>query len=74
MGSEKIIQAIKAVEIGSGYRNATRFGSEVHDPIVPAEEKKRTGGFGRTSNRAGGLEGGVTTGGPVVVRGRQWMN
>lgn len=63
------IQAVKAMEIGSGYGNATEFGSRVHDPIVPAEEKERTGGFGRTSNRAGGLEGGVTTGEPLVVRG-----
>ncbi|MFP3948432.1 MAG: chorismate synthase [Gemmatimonadota bacterium] len=63
------IQAIKAVEIGTGYRNALEFGSDVHDPIVPADEKERAGGFGRTSNRAGGLEGGVTTGEPLVVRG-----
>ena len=41
----------------------------MHDPIVPANEKERAGGFGRSSNRAGGLEGGVTTGEPLVVRG-----
>jgi chorismate synthase len=41
----------------------------VHDPIVRAEEKPRTGGIGRASNRAGGLEGGVTTGEPLRVRG-----
>jgi len=63
------IQAIKAAEIGPGYTNAKKFGSRVHDPIVPAPEKERSGGFGRTSNGAGGLEGGVTTGEPLVVRG-----
>jgi chorismate synthase len=41
----------------------------VHDPIVRAEEKPRTGGIGRASNRAGGLEGGVTTGEPLAIRG-----
>jgi chorismate synthase len=41
----------------------------VHDPIVRAENKPRTGGLGRDSNRAGGLEGGVTTGEPLVIRG-----
>jgi len=63
------VQAIKAVEVGSGYGNARKFGSQVHDPIVPEDEAGRSGGFGRTSNRAGGLEGGVTTGEPLVVRG-----
>lgn len=63
------IQAIKAVELGTGFANALRPGSRVHDPIVRAEEKRRAGGIGRASNRAGGLEGGVTTGEPLVVRG-----
>lgn len=63
------IQAVKAVELGTGYANALVPGSEVHDPIVLAEEKRRAGGIGRASNRAGGLEGGVTTGEPLVVRG-----
>ncbi|MDH3271620.1 MAG: chorismate synthase [Gemmatimonadota bacterium] len=63
------IQAVKGVELGSGFVNALRTGSDVHDAIVRAEEKPRTGGIGRASNRAGGLEGGVTTGEPLVVRG-----
>lgn len=63
------IQAIKGVEIGEGLEGARRPGTRVHDPIVPAPERPRTGGVGRASNRAGGLEGGVTTGEPLVVRG-----
>jgi chorismate synthase len=65
------IPAIKAVEIGLGVSAARRLGSEVHDPIsrdnaAPAGDPR--GGFRRTSNRAGGLEGGISTGEPVVVR------
>jgi chorismate synthase len=63
------IQAVKGVEIGLGFTGAVRAGSNVHDPLVRAEHKPRTGGIGRASNRAGGLEGGVTTGEPLVVRG-----
>jgi chorismate synthase len=63
------IQAIKGVEIGLGFENARRPGSLVHDPIVPAGERERSGRLGRASNRAGGLEGGVTTGEDLVVRG-----
>lgn len=63
------VQAVKGVEIGLGFEGARRPGSEVHDPIVRAPEKPRTGGLGRSSNRAGGLEGGVTTGEALVIRG-----
>jgi chorismate synthase len=63
------IQAVKGVEIGDGFVGAFRRGSGVHDAIVPAPERPRTGGLGRATNRAGGLEGGVTTGEPLVVRG-----
>jgi chorismate synthase len=63
------IPAVKGVEIGIGFEGAVRPGSRVHDPIVRAEEKVRSGGIGRSSNRAGGLEGGVTTGEPLLVRG-----
>lgn len=63
------IQAIKGVEIGQGVEGALRPGTRVHDPIVRAPEKPRTGGMGRSSNRAGGLEGGTTTGEPLIVRG-----
>jgi chorismate synthase len=57
------IQAIKGVEIGPAFDNATRPGTEVHDEIL-LEEGRLT----RRTNRAGGLEGGITTGQPVVVR------
>ncbi len=63
------IQAVKGVEIGEAFQSARRHGSEVHDAIVLAPERPRTGGLGRGSNRAGGLEGGVTTGEPLRVRG-----
>ncbi len=63
------IQAVKGVELGLGFEGARRPGSGVHDPIVPAEAHVRGGGLARASNRAGGLEGGVTTGEPLVVRG-----
>jgi chorismate synthase len=63
------IQALKGVEVGTAFRSAFNPGSRVHDPIVAAPEKPRTGGLGRDSNRAGGLEGGVTTGEPLLVRG-----
>ncbi|HEY1959809.1 MAG TPA: chorismate synthase [Polyangiaceae bacterium] len=59
------IQAIKAVEVGDGWNAATRRGSTVHDPIAYDAERRR---FTRPSNHAGGLEGGVTNGEPVVCR------
>ena len=65
------IQAFKAVEIGLGRECAARPGSLVHDPIA-FDEFLRGGtrlGFVRSSNNAGGLEGGMTNGMPVVVRG-----
>lgn len=61
------IPAMKAVEFGLGFEAARRPGSEVQDPIVPAPGG-HFGRFGRASNRAGGLEGGLTTGEPLVVR------
>lgn len=60
------IQAVKAVEIGSGVANATSYGSEVQDEIRYDASRKR---FVRPTNRAGGLEGGITNGEDVVVRG-----
>ncbi|HZA98800.1 MAG TPA: chorismate synthase, partial [Gemmatimonadales bacterium] len=69
------IPAVKGVEIGMGFEASRRPGSEVHDPIVSGEAGKRVsgeadirGGFRRTSNNAGGMEGGITTGEPVVVK------
>ncbi len=59
------IQAMKGVEIGMGFESARRFGSEVHDDIYPGT----TGpGFARKTNRAGGLEGGISNGEPIVLR------
>lgn len=68
-GAVMSIQAVKGVQIGIGFEGAFRPGSQVHDPIVRAEEKPRSGGIGRATNRAGGLEGGVSTGEPLLVRG-----
>jgi chorismate synthase len=62
------IQAMKGVEIGMGFEASRRPGSQVHDEIERAPELRNTGGFRRLSNSAGGLEGGITTGEPVVVR------
>ena len=58
------IHAVKAVAIGDGVSGARRVGSEVHDPIYFEEERR----YYRTTNRAGGMEGGVTNGEDVVVR------
>ena len=58
------IQAIKGAEIGLGFETARRPGSQVHDEILFDQES----GFKRASNNAGGLEGGVTNGQPLVVR------
>jgi len=63
------IPAVKGVEIGLGFDAARRPGSAVHDPIDPGENAGdvRTA-FRRRSNNAGGLEGGMTTGEPLVLR------
>jgi chorismate synthase len=65
------IQAFKGVEIGMGFEVARLPGSKVHDEIFYDEGKRDTPslGFARGSNNAGGLEGGMTNGMPVVVRG-----
>jgi chorismate synthase len=60
------IQAVKAVEIGTGIANSASYGSEVQDEIRYDAARKR---FSRPSNRAGGLEGGITNGEDVIVRG-----
>jgi chorismate synthase len=59
------IQAVKGVEIGNGFEVATRRGSAAHDPIVWDAE---AGGYRRTSDLAGGIEGGISTGGLLVAR------
>jgi len=57
------IQAVKGVEIGPAFENAGRRGSEVHDEI-----RLQEGLLVRPTNRAGGFEGGISTGQPIVVR------
>ncbi len=56
-------QAMKGVEIGLGFEAGHRRGHEVHDEIIYDQQ------FKRRTNRAGGIEGGMTTGMPVIVRG-----
>ncbi|MEA2490609.1 MAG: chorismate synthase [Acidobacteriota bacterium] len=58
------IHAVKGVAIGDGVAAARRLGSEVHDPLYFDDERR----YHRTTNRAGGLEGGVTNGEDVIVR------
>ncbi|WP_457625044.1 chorismate synthase [Persephonella sp.] len=58
------IQAMKGVEIGEGFRLADKFGSQAHDEIFYDAEK----GFYHKTNRAGGIEGGMTNGEPIIVR------
>ena len=58
------IQAMKGAEIGSAFENAGKRGSQVHDDIIVDE----AGNLSRRSNRAAGLEGGITTGEPLIVR------
>ncbi len=59
------IQAMKGVEIGMGFEAARRFGSEVHDEIYYDHIGRE---FVRKTNNAGGLEGGITNGQPIVLR------
>jgi chorismate synthase len=63
-GAVMSIQAMKGVGIGDGFDLAGRVGSQAHDEIFWSEEQ----GFFRETNRAGGVEGGMTTGDPLVVR------
>jgi chorismate synthase len=59
------IQALKGVSIGAGFEVAGVPGSQAHDEIFHSPER----GYYRETNRAGGLEGGMTTGEPLIVRG-----
>ena len=63
-GAMMSIQAIKGVEIGLGFKAAELPGSKVHDEIFYSKEK----GYYRKTNRAGGIEGGITNGEPIIVR------
>jgi chorismate synthase len=65
MASVGSIQAIKGVEIGPAFANSRRPGSELHDEIFLAEDGQT---LARGSNNAGGFEGGITTGEPIIVR------
>jgi chorismate synthase len=62
------IPAVKGVEIGMGFEAARRTGADVHDEIEPAPGRTRAGNVRRRTNRAGGTEGGMTTGEPLVLR------
>lgn len=66
VGALASIPAIKGVEIGDAFANAARSGTEVHDEIFLADDG--SGDVVRHSNRAGGFEGGITTGQPIVLR------
>lgn len=58
------IPGIKSVEIGLGTESSTRLGSQMHDPLIPGQKGRPE----RTSNRAGGIEGGISNGEPIIVR------
>ncbi len=58
------INAVKAVSVGAGFEVAEKFGSESHDEIILKENY-----FSRKTNRAGGIEGGISTGLPIVIHG-----
>jgi chorismate synthase len=58
------INAVKGVEIGNGFQSASQHGSEVHDEIDLYKDH-----FSRRTNQAGGIEGGISTGLPIIVRG-----
>jgi len=62
-GAMMSIHAIKGVEIGDGFASAARRGSQAHDEIEPGPS-----GVRRLTNRAGGIEGGMSTGNPIRVR------
>ena len=58
------IQAVKGVEIGAAFENAQKSGKQVHDEIFYSEEK----GYYRETNRAGGIEGGMSNGEEIIIR------
>ncbi len=67
-GALMSIHAVKAVEIGDGTIQAAQRGSVAHDAITTAAGHARGGGFERRSDHAGGLEGGVSSGAPIIAR------
>ncbi len=62
------IPAVKGVEVGLGFETARRMGADVHDEIEAAPGRTRAGHVRRRTNRAGGTEGGMTTGEDLVIR------
>jgi chorismate synthase len=62
------IQSVKGMELGDGFWSTGQWGSEVHDPITYADEPGAAPGWRHTRNHAGGIEGGMTNGEPVIVR------
>jgi len=62
------IQAVKAVEIGDGMAQASQRGSQAHDAIAVDEDFSLGGGYVRRSDHAGGLEGGMTSGAPLIAK------
>lgn len=67
-GALMSIQAMKGVEVGMGFHAASLRGSAVHDEIERDPARRHTGGYRRRRNNAGGTEGGMSTGEPLVVR------
>ncbi|WP_420633620.1 chorismate synthase [Candidatus Palauibacter sp.] len=67
-GALMSIHAMKGVEIGMGFEAARTRGSDVHDEIDRDPARPESGGYRRRRNNAGGLEGGMTTGGDIVAR------
>jgi chorismate synthase len=68
-GALMAVQAMKGVEIGMGFETARLLGSEVHDEILPKKQKNPLDlPYARSRNNAGGLEGGITNGEPLVIR------
>ena len=57
------INAFKSIEFGTGHNQSLQFGSEVHDEIIMGENS-----YERLSNNAGGIEGGMSNGNPIIVR------
>jgi chorismate synthase len=65
------VQAIKGVEVGDAFENARRLGTQVHDPINLQHSNPSTGSghsLQRVTNRAGGIEGGISNGQPIIIR------
>ncbi len=67
-GALMSIQAVKAVEIGDGMIQATQRGSVAHDAIAVDQSHLRGGGYIRRSDHAGGLEGGISSGAPLIAK------